>query len=326
MFFIKKTIDQERKLVANQERKFFSWSYLSLIEYSSTTRIAETLSGNKGIFFNMGFNFSNIACPVGGTVVADQDSDTLTFTNDDGTMIITAIPGTDTINFQSLFSGYRGLSSSSVAIGGGTKSFQVQAGLAYVAGNLVRITNTANVNQWMQGSITSYSGTTLTIFASTAQGSGTISSWNVTIVAQNGTNGSNGQSAYTFCASTFIMPGVGASIALAFVNTSWMAVGQIIYIQNAGYFSVFFIGGTFAATIINLGYPGNATPGATIVVNQLTTCAGLRGTDGAPGGTNGASVDQINDGTENAEIVVRPGELAQSKYGSIANVFEWMNF
>lgn len=91
------------------------------------------------------------------------------------------------------------LSSSSVAVGTGTKTFTVAASLGYSAGVQVRVVR-ANFdgNAWsfdqgtyMQGSVTSYSGTTLTLNVTASAdggGSGTYSRWMVslTVIKQTG--------------------------------------------------------------------------------------------------------------------------------------------
>ena len=64
--------------------------------------------------------------------------------------------GADRPNFQAV-------SASSVAVGTGTKTFTVRAGLRYVVGETVRVTCRTAIANWMQGTVTSYSGTTLTL-------------------------------------------------------------------------------------------------------------------------------------------------------------------
>jgi len=72
-----------------------------------------------------------------------------------------------------------GTSASSVAIGTGAKVFTTQAGLAIVTGERVRVYRTSSVLNWMEGTVTSYSGTTLTLNVETVNGSGTYSDWTI---------------------------------------------------------------------------------------------------------------------------------------------------
>jgi hypothetical protein len=80
---------------------------------------------------------------------------------------------------------YGGTSTTSLAIGTGSKAFTTQAGLAYLAGARVRASSTANTSNWMEG-LATYSGTTLTITVDKTNGSGTIASWNLNVVGQPG--------------------------------------------------------------------------------------------------------------------------------------------
>jgi len=81
---------------------------------------------------------------------------------------------------------YQATSTSSVAIGTGAKTFTVQSGRGYSAGQWVRVSNSSS--NYMEGTVTSYSGTTLIINvpAGRAIGSGTYTSWNVNITGDVG--------------------------------------------------------------------------------------------------------------------------------------------
>ena len=78
--------------------------------------------------------------------------------------------------------GYGGTSTTSLAIGTGSKAFTTQSGLAY-NGARVRATATSDVTKWLEGPAT-YSGTTLTIGADKSNGSGTIASWTFAIAGE----------------------------------------------------------------------------------------------------------------------------------------------
>lgn len=77
-------------------------------------------------------------------------------------------------------SGWSTTSTSSVLIGLGTKIFTVAAGLGIAANNTFRATSGVNS---MAGTVIGYSGTTLTVNATTFAGSGTFATW--TIVQTN---------------------------------------------------------------------------------------------------------------------------------------------
>jgi hypothetical protein len=81
--------------------------------------------------------------------------------------------------------GYGGTSTTSLAIGTGSKAFTTQAGLAYTNGARMRASSAANTSNWMEG-LATYSGTTLTITVDKTNGSGTLASWNLNVVGQPG--------------------------------------------------------------------------------------------------------------------------------------------
>ncbi|UFW82840.1 hypothetical protein BjapCC829_22895 [Bradyrhizobium barranii] len=99
--------------------------------------------------------------------------------------------------------GYGGTSTTSLAIGTGSKVFTTQAGLAYTNGARVRATATAGATGWLEGVVT-YSGTTLTITSDKVSGSGTGTAWTFNVAGQPGAGdvvaANNGTE---FTASTF---------------------------------------------------------------------------------------------------------------------------
>lgn len=80
--------------------------------------------------------------------------------------------------------GYRAMSSSSVVLGVGTKVFEVPTGLAYTPG--ARVRSSFSTTEYLEGVVTSYTGTTLTLEADYATGSGTHSSWNINLTGDQG--------------------------------------------------------------------------------------------------------------------------------------------
>ncbi|MET4208932.1 carbohydrate-binding protein [Bradyrhizobium sp. LA2.1] len=80
---------------------------------------------------------------------------------------------------------YGGTSTTSLAIGTGSKAFTTQAGLAYTNGARVRATATAGATGWLEG-VATYSGTTLTITSDKISGSGTGTAWNFNVVGEPG--------------------------------------------------------------------------------------------------------------------------------------------
>jgi len=86
--------------------------------------------------------------------------------------------------------GYYGLTStSSVAIGTGTKTFTTNlnsTNTAFTVGSRVRVAYPPDPTYFMEGNITAFSGTTLTINADVVGGSGTLANWSFTSVGSAG--------------------------------------------------------------------------------------------------------------------------------------------
>jgi hypothetical protein len=82
-------------------------------------------------------------------------------------------------------------SASSQTIGSsGTKTFTTQAGLAYQVGTRARASDAAvPATNWMEGVVSSYSGTTLAFTADKSLGSGTLTDWLINVAGQPGTDG-----------------------------------------------------------------------------------------------------------------------------------------
>jgi len=78
---------------------------------------------------------------------------------------------------------YSSTSTTSVAIGTGSKTFTIaDSGKPYAAGTPLRFAASSDPsNKFMDGVVTSYSGTTVVLDVKNVTGSGTLASWNVSI-------------------------------------------------------------------------------------------------------------------------------------------------
>lgn len=84
-------------------------------------------------------------------------------------------------------------SSSSVAIGTGSKSFTVDSGKSFAVGQYLMIMETANpATNYMFGNVTAYSGTSLTVNVTVTGGAGTIAAWTIVISGVRGPTGATG--------------------------------------------------------------------------------------------------------------------------------------
>lgn len=86
--------------------------------------------------------------------------------------------------------GYGGTSSTSLAIGTGSKAFTTQAGMAYAVSQRVRIAN--STSNWMEGPISAYSTTSMTVLVDLIGGTGTFDSWTLGVAGQTGAQGIQG--------------------------------------------------------------------------------------------------------------------------------------
>ena len=76
---------------------------------------------------------------------------------------------------------FTGTSVTSLTIGTGAKTFTTQAGLGFVAGLRVRANRAADYPTFMEGAISSYSGTSLVLSVDVTSGSGTFTDWDLTL-------------------------------------------------------------------------------------------------------------------------------------------------
>lgn len=76
---------------------------------------------------------------------------------------------------------YKTTSVTSTTLNTTAKTFTVAAGLAYAKGVRVRTANSADDTQYLEGLVTSYSGTSLVFTPDVVKGTGTIASWNINL-------------------------------------------------------------------------------------------------------------------------------------------------
>lgn len=90
--------------------------------------------------------------------------------------------------------GYGGTSTTSLAIGTGSKSFATQYGYAYLPGNYIRASSAADGTNYMEGTITSYTNiggglATLVLNVTKTGGSGTKTDWTFSLAGTPGATG-----------------------------------------------------------------------------------------------------------------------------------------
>lgn len=117
--------------------------------------------------------------------------------------------------------GFVGTSTSSVAIGMGSKSFTVQSGLLWFAGERLRVAHDAT--NFMEGVVSSYSGAALVLTVDRTGGSGTYATWSAAPCGQPGADGAAGAASPD---NLLRQTGMAAGDLLTDVSTSLPAVNR----------------------------------------------------------------------------------------------------
>lgn len=90
-----------------------------------------------------------------------------------------------------------------------------------------------------------------------------------------GSNGSNGVNAYTVTTASFLVPATGNSVSMSVGSSAWLVVGQIYFVEGAGFFRVVSKSSSVEVTGLYLaGYPANTHAGATINAGAGVSPAG----------------------------------------------------
>jgi hypothetical protein len=120
-------------------------------------------------------------------------------------------------------------------------------------------------------------------------------------VSPSGDPGSQGTPALTNTAAIFTVPAVGVNLDVPMVDASWMTVGQIIYVANAGGPALAgalrvsaLAGNVVTLTTPATGTLGQAVPGTSVPLGALVSPGGAQG----PQGIQGATGPQGNQGIQ----------------------------
>ena len=105
----------------------------------------------------------------------------------------------------------------------------------------------------------------------------------------NGTNGTDGVSSFTLLTAAFTMPAEGANATATVEDTSWIASGEVLYLQSIGYLEAQTITNATQVVLKNveatatLEYTGNVAPGVIAALGNKLSVGGLQGPAGASG-------------------------------------------
>lgn len=113
------------------------------------------------------------------------------------------------------------------------------------------------------------------------------------LAGADGADGADGVNAYTTLTALFVMPAMLGTVTADVVDSSWMAIGQMLYVQNAGYMSVQAKPTNLSVTLRNEetvggAYDSNVAPGTNIPFGSYVSPAGIQGQTGAAGADGGS--------------------------------------
>jgi hypothetical protein len=96
----------------------------------------------------------------------------------------------------------------------------------------------------------------------------------------------SGANAYTTTTASFVQPAAAAPVSVSVVDTSWMVVGQGLFVAAGGAYTVSSIASPTGVVLVNTGATGNAAAAASVPSGGKVSPAGLPGANGAAGPDN----------------------------------------
>ena len=139
----------------------------------------------------------------------------------------------------------------------------------------------------------------------------------------NGTNGTDGVSSFTLLTLPFTMPAEGANATATVEDTSWIASGEVLYLQSVGYLEAQTITNATQVVLKNLeytatlAYTANVAPGTVAALGNKLSVGGLQGPAGASGlplTTRGDLV--VRDATTNVRLPVGAANMVLGSDGT----------
>jgi len=126
----------------------------------------------------------------------------------------------------------------------------------------------------------------------------------------DGTNGGNGVNAFTTLSANFVQPVALSNVTVTVATTSWMSIGQVLFVETGGFYIIVSIPTATTVEIQNLDYTGNAIAAAVIPSASRVVAGGLKGADGALTGAASGSLAGNYPNPSIATSAVGPSELA----------------
>lgn len=178
---------------------------------------------------------------------------------------------------------YSGTSTTSLLIGTGAKVFTTQASKLWVNGQYLQIASNASALNFMHGTVTSYSGTTLTMNITDVGGSGTFADWNISISGTQGTAGPAGSGTVT-TVSVATANGFAGTVANPTTTPAITLTTSVTGILSGNGTSVSAASTTGSGAVVLATSPVLVTPAlGTPTALVLTSATGLPLTSGVTG-------------------------------------------
>lgn len=218
-------------------------------------------------------------------------------------------------------------STTSLAIGTGSKAFTTQAGLAYTVGQRVRAVSASDAAKWMEGAVASYSGTTLTLTVDLTNGSGTLADWNINLTGERGAVGATGPS-YPTTSTTSLAIGAGSKAFTVAAGLAYTA-GHRARAVSASDSTKWMEGQVASYSGTTLTLTVDLTNGTGTLADWSINLSGERGTQGIQGASFAAtSTTSLAIGTGSRSFTTQAG-LAYSagqrvRAASAADVANYM--
>jgi Collagen triple helix repeat (20 copies) len=119
--------------------------------------------------------------------------------------------------------------------------------------------------------------------------SGTVGATGAT--GTKGATGASGANAFGVTTASFVQPTVGSDISVNVDTTDWMGLGQPVFVETGGDYTVAGIASGTIVNLTNVGDSVNVSPGTTVNAGSSISPGGLQGASGptGPAGTQGAT-------------------------------------